>query len=39
VCPETLDKLRKEGLPTIMVIDSPRFDFEESIAWLKARPR
>jgi hypothetical protein len=34
---DTVDKLRKDGLPTVWVVDSPRFDFAECLAWLKAR--
>jgi hypothetical protein len=38
VCADTVDKLRKEGLPTIMVVDSPRFDLEgDVLPWLKNR--
>jgi hypothetical protein len=36
---DTIDKLRREGMPTIMVGDSPRFQFASCIAWLNARKR
>jgi hypothetical protein len=33
----SLDTLRGKGLPTVMVLDSPRFDIGECVAWLRAR--
>lgn len=33
----TLAKLRREGLPVLQVGDSPRFDLQEVLAWLRAR--
>ncbi|MBK8994595.1 MAG: helix-turn-helix domain-containing protein [Myxococcales bacterium] len=33
----TLAKLRRDGLPELAVGDSPRFDLEEVLAWLRAR--
>lgn len=35
VHPATLDRLRAQGLPTVMVCDSPRFELVEVLAWLK----
>lgn len=34
---DTLDKLRREGLPEILVGDAPRFDRESVLVWLKDR--
>lgn len=39
ISPTGVDRLRAEGLPTIMVVESPRFDLADCLAWLKARPR
>jgi hypothetical protein len=33
----SLDTLRTQGLPTIMVLESPRFDLPEVLAWLRER--
>jgi hypothetical protein len=33
-----VDKLRRAGLPSVYVGDSPRFDIEDCLAWLRARP-
>lgn len=33
----TLAKLRREGLPELIVGDSPRFDLGEVLAWLRDR--
>ena len=35
----TIDKLRAQGPPTIWVLDCPRFDVGECIAWLKGMAR
>ena len=35
----TVDRLRREGLPVILVGDSPRFDTHEVVEWLKNRTR
>jgi hypothetical protein len=37
-CPDTVDKLRKEGLPTVWVVDSPRFELDRVLEWLRERP-
>lgn len=34
---DTLDKLRREGLPTVLVGDAPRFLAAEVLEWLRAR--
>jgi len=36
---DTVDKLRREGLPTIMLGDSPRFQLAAAVEWLKGRNR
>lgn len=33
--PSTVDTLRKRGLPTVFVGESPRFELSSVIAWLK----
>jgi hypothetical protein len=33
----TLDKLRRDGLPTLWVADSPRFERSATREWLKTR--
>lgn len=33
----SLDTLRAQGLPTVWVIDSPRFDLVEVLGWLRGR--
>lgn len=33
----TVDRLRAEGLPTLMVVESPRFERERVLAWLRAQ--
>src|SRR5262245_12474803 len=33
----TLDKLRRDGLPTLWVADSPRFERDATRGWLKQR--
>lgn len=33
----SLDTLRGRGLPTVMVLDSPRFDLVEVVTWLRDR--
>jgi len=33
----TLHKLRQQGLPTIMLLDSPRFDIEACVEWIRQR--
>lgn len=37
VSSRTIYTLRQEGLPTVLVGDSPRFDLGECLAWLRAR--
>jgi hypothetical protein len=38
VCADTVDRLRREGMPELIVGDAPRFDFAgEVLPWLKAR--
>lgn len=37
VTTRTVDNLRAEGLPTIMVGASPRFDIEQVKSWLKEK--
>lgn len=34
---DTLDKLRQEGLPELRVGDSPRFELEAVLGWLRGR--
>ena len=34
---DTVDKLRREGLPTVMVVESPRFELDVVIEWLRGR--
>jgi hypothetical protein len=36
---DTLDKLRREGLPTLMLGDSPRFELAAVLEWLRERNR
>ena len=33
----TVDKLRGEGCPTLWVVDSPRFEREAVLEWLRSR--
>ncbi len=33
----TLDRLRREGLPTVRVCDSPRFLLSDVVDWLRCR--
>jgi len=33
----TLDRLRREGLPAVFIGDSPRFEIEAALAWLRNR--
>jgi len=35
--PAHIDNLRKVGLPTVRVGESPRFDVEAVLAWLRSR--
>jgi hypothetical protein len=37
VSPRTVYALRQEGLPTVLVGESPRFEVDVVIGWLKAR--
>lgn len=32
----TIDRLRREGLPTIWLFDAPRFELVAVLAWLKS---
>lgn len=32
-----VDKMRQRGMPCVRLGDSPRFDYDECYAWLKAR--
>lgn len=34
---DTVDRLRREGMPTLMVGDSPRFELDAVLAWLRER--
>lgn len=34
--PRTIDRLRAEGCPTIMLLDSPRFELTAVLGWLTA---
>lgn len=34
---DTIDRLRREGAPEILVGDVPRFDLADVLAWLKSR--
>lgn len=34
---DTVDKLRKQGMPSVVVGDAPRFDLVEVLVWLKSR--
>jgi hypothetical protein len=33
--PGMVDKCRREGMPCVRVGDSPRFEYEDCIAWLR----
>lgn len=35
----TVDRLRDDGMPTLAVGDSPRFQLSVVLTWLAARPR
>jgi len=37
VSPSTVDRLRKEGLPVVMVCESPRFELAAVLSWLRSR--
>jgi hypothetical protein len=32
-----IDKLRLRGMPCVRLGDAPRFDYDDCVAWLKAR--
>jgi hypothetical protein len=34
----SLDRLKHVGMPTVRVLDSPRFDLADVVKWLKSRP-
>lgn len=34
---DTVDKLRREGMPEIRVGDAPRFELEHVLSWLRGR--
>lgn len=34
---DTVDRLRRDGCPELTVGDSPRFELEQVIAWLRGR--
>jgi hypothetical protein len=34
---DTVDRLRAEGLPELRVGDSPRFEIEAALEWLRRR--
>jgi len=34
---DTIDRMRREGMPELTVGDAPRFDAEEVLTWLRAR--
>lgn len=36
--PSTVDAMRKRGLPTVMIGDSPRFVLSEVVDWLRGNP-
>ncbi len=33
----TVQRLRRQGLPTVMVVESPRFELDAAVRWLRAR--
>ena len=33
----TVDKLRRQGMPCLYLGDSPRFEVEDCVAWLRSR--
>ena len=37
LCPATIDNLRKDGLPTVKVLGSVRFEPAAVLAWIKER--
>jgi hypothetical protein len=37
--PSTIHRLRKAGLPVIMLIESPRYELSAVLSWLKAREK
>lgn len=39
VSERTIDNLRRQGLPTIQLLGTPRFELGECLAWLKTRDR
>lgn len=34
---DLIDKMRKRGMPTVMLCDSPRFELDAVLAWMKSR--
>jgi hypothetical protein len=36
---DTVDKLRAQGLPTVWVIESPRFELVACLEWLRGRAK
>jgi len=37
VATSTLDRLRREGLPCVMIGNSPRFELSACLEWIRAR--
>jgi hypothetical protein len=36
ISPSTVDRLRREGMPVILIGDSPRFEPEACLVWLRS---
>jgi hypothetical protein len=37
-CTDKIDQLRREGMPVVKLGDSPRFELQRCLEWLRARP-
>jgi len=35
----TLDKMRDDGMPTVMIYKNPRFDFSAVLQWIEEQSR
>jgi hypothetical protein len=36
-CVDTVDRLRREGCPEVVIGDAPRFELDRVLSWLRAR--
>lgn len=38
VSPSSVARLRRDGMPCVMIGDAPRFELDACLAWLRMRP-